>query len=130
MRNYKWLLVAAVSVLLLAFCTEPRAAEICGVDVTPYKPIDHTRWRTSDETLVAEKVIFGTPPNKAHFFIMSFHHDGVWDSVIKYLSKPGVVTDVRTCVEQSEADYNAAHEALAMLIDPKNTTRKGWEPGD
>lgn len=130
MRNYKWIIVAAVAVLLVAFCSGPRADEICGVDVTPYKPIDQTRWRTSDETLVAEKVIFGTPPNKAHHFIMSFHHDGVWDSVVKYLSKPGVVTDIRTCETQPEDQYNAEHEALAMTIDITKTTNIQWEPGD
>lgn len=130
MWNYKLMVVAAVAVLTFAYCAGPRAAEICGVDVTAYKPIDHTRWRTSDETLVAERVIFGYPPNHAFYMIMSFHHDGVWDSVVKHVSRPGIVVDLSTCKEQAEDQYNAEHEALALTIDAGKTTHMHWDPGD
>lgn len=130
MNNYKLMIVVSLTVLLFAYCAGPRADEICGVDVSPYKPIDHTRWRTSDETLVAERVIFGYPPNHAFYMIMSFHHDGVWDSVVKHVSRPGIVVDLSTCKEQAEDQYNAEHEADAQTIDPEKTTRMQWEPGD
>lgn len=83
------------------------------------------------ETLVAEKIVFGVPPNRGvYYFTMSFHHDGVLDKVAKFASRPGIVIDVRTCKEQSEADYNASHEADVATIDQENTTRLPWHPGD